>query len=64
MLVALLENAAGAMLFGPPHLFYGRWDVRHRGLMLRSSQIRCNEIDIWHTYSDFYSYEFFVMRAR
>jgi hypothetical protein len=22
------------------------------------------EIDIWHAYSEFYSYEFFVMRAR
>jgi hypothetical protein len=22
------------------------------------------EIDIWHAYSDFYSYVFFVMRAR
>jgi hypothetical protein len=21
------------------------------------------EIDVWHAYSDFYSYEFFVMRA-
>jgi ubiquinone/menaquinone biosynthesis C-methylase UbiE len=39
---------------------------RHRGepdALALADQIQC-EIDMWHAYSAFYSYEFFVMRAR
>jgi ubiquinone/menaquinone biosynthesis C-methylase UbiE len=39
---------------------------RHRDepdALALADQIQC-EIDIWHAYSEFYSYEFFVMRAR
>jgi hypothetical protein len=28
-----------------------------------ADQVR-REIDVWHAYSEFYGYEFFVMRAR
>lgn len=39
---------------------------RHRDepdALALADQIQC-EIDIWHAYSEFYSYEFFVMQAR
>jgi hypothetical protein len=39
---------------------------RHRGesdAQELASQVQ-QEIDVWHAYSEFYSYEFFVMRGR
>jgi cyclopropane fatty-acyl-phospholipid synthase-like methyltransferase len=43
-----------------------KFRARHRGEEAAQALVDSvqREIDIWHKYSEFYSYEFFVMRAR
>jgi hypothetical protein len=51
--------------YGPLQQNLTEFRERHRNepdAQQLADQVQC-EIDVWHAYSDFYSYEFFVMRV-